>query len=79
MTITPSRGKQAIRAQGPCRICDGPYAAHRINDTQMERTIAGDHIDQVAADYDTTIPAMVAHWHALIDVLHDDMRQAGLS
>jgi len=44
----------------------------------MERIIAGENIDQVAADYDTTIPAMVAHWHALIDVLHDDMRQAGL-
>ncbi len=75
MTITPS---QAIRAQGPCRICGGPYAAHRIIDTQMELVIAGDDIDQVAAIYDTTTPAMVEHWQALIDVLHDDMRQAGL-
>ncbi|CAN5601367.1 hypothetical protein BH24ACT5_BH24ACT5_17380 [soil metagenome] len=38
-------------------------------DTQMERTIACDDIADVAADYDTTVAAMVTQWHALIDVL----------
>ncbi len=66
------QAKQAIRKQGPCGICGGPYAAHRIIATQMERIIAGDDINYVADDYDTTVADMVAHWHALIDVLYDD-------
>ncbi len=66
------QAKQAIRKQGPCGICGGPYAAHRMVATQMERIIAGDDIAQVANDYDTTVAAMVTHWSTYIEVLSDD-------
>lgn len=66
------RAKRAVRDQGPCGICGGPYAAHRTIDTQMGCVIAGDDIAQVANGYDTTVAEMVTHWHAYIEVLQDD-------
>ncbi len=64
---------RAIRNQGPCRICGRGYAAHRMIDTQMDRTIAGEDIDAVAADYGHTTAEMVAHWGALVDVMMEDL------
>lgn len=60
-----------IVEQGPCGICGGPYAAHRMIDTQMECVSAGDSLEAVAADCGTTVADMVTSWCALIDLLYD--------
>ena len=66
--MTTKTAKKAIRKQGPCAICGGPYAAHRLIDTQMERVAAGDHIEAVADDYDTNVSDMVTSWIALMEL-----------
>lgn len=63
-----SRARAEIAKQGPCRICGGPYARHRMIDTQMERVSAGDRIETVAEDYGVTVADMVAEWCGLIDL-----------
>lgn len=68
--MTPAQRRAAIRRLGPCRICGGPYAAHRTIDVQIERVAAGEHIDTVAHDHDTTVADMAANWQAYIDCLH---------
>jgi hypothetical protein len=45
-----------------CAFCGHPEQLHRTRDTQWERIAAGDHIADVADDYDGTVPAMVAMW-----------------
>jgi hypothetical protein len=74
MTQTEDEGwrtvaRARIIAQGPCGICGGPYAAHRMIDTQMGCVAAGDAPERVAADYDTTVDAMVETWMGYIDLL----------
>lgn len=61
--------RASIIAQGPCGICGGPYAAHRMIDTQMGCVAAGDAPERVADDYDTTVEEMVARWIAYVDLL----------
>lgn len=63
--------KERIVKQGPCAFCGDGYAAHRLIDAQMGRTGAGDAIESVARDYDTTVGEMVATWIAYVDLLHD--------
>lgn len=64
-----AKRRESIIAQGPCGICGGLHAAHRMIDAQMERVIAGDHIESVAEDYDTDVPGMVAVWAAYVELL----------
>jgi hypothetical protein len=70
-TRTPSiaAAKRAIIAQGGCGICGGPYAAHRMIDTQMEHVAAGDPIDVVADDYGLSVEEMVLRWMAYVNLL----------
>jgi hypothetical protein len=63
------KARKRIQAQGPCGLCGGPYARHRMIDTQMERVAAGDHIETVAEDYGLTVVRMVTEWCALVDLL----------
>lgn len=63
--------KARIIKQGPCAFCGDGYAAHRLIDAQMGRTSAGDSIESVADDYNTSVEAMVMTWIAYVDLLHD--------
>ena len=38
--------------RGPCGLCGGPDARHRLYDAVAERVAAGEDEDQVARDYD---------------------------
>ncbi len=63
-----AEARARIIRQGPCRICGQGYAAHRMIDTMMERTAAGDAIESVAEDYDMSVGDMVTLWCALVDL-----------
>lgn len=50
---------------GPCGICGGPDARHRMADAIVERVQAGEPAERVAADYGRPIEvveALVAGW-----------------
>ena len=54
-----------VGGRGPCGLCGGPDARHRVLDAIAERVTAGDTIDDTAADYG--MPTWVAravceHW-----------------
>lgn len=66
-----STARASITTQGPCLMCGGLYARHRVIDTQMEMVSAGDSIEAVAAEYGTTVTEMVTGWCALIDLYED--------
>lgn len=71
-----AEAKKRIRKQGPCAMCGLiPYAAHRTIDAQMGRVVGGDPIEDVAQDYETTVPKMVAGWIALMELLGSKARK----
>ena len=55
----------AIPYSGPCGLCGGPEARHRVLDTIAERVRAGEYLAAVAWDYNLSVPivaAIVEHW-----------------
>lgn len=75
VTTLVGEAKKRIRKQGPCLMCGQiPYAAHRLIDAQMGRVVGGEPIEDVADDYETTVPKMVAGWVALMELLANKAR-----
>lgn len=74
-TAAPDHEREPLPYEpSPCGVCGGPDQRHRTVDAQMERIIAGERIDEVAADYfdqaievgrayPDEVVAMVAAWH----------------
>ena len=51
--------------RGPCGLCGGPDARHRVWDAMLERVAAGDDSADVAADYgvsEQAVAAVVSYW-----------------
>jgi hypothetical protein len=73
MTATQriAAARKSIRKQGPCALCGGKYAAHRVVDAQVGRVVAGDSMESVADDYRTDVATMLATWAALLDLLNE--------
>lgn len=52
--------------RGPCAMCGGVDARHRLWDNVAENVRAGDSVEFVASGYGLTVEqveAVVAHWH----------------
>ncbi len=47
----PSWVDECMPPIGPCGLCGGPDARHRVIEVMVERVRAGDHPHLVAADY----------------------------
>lgn len=55
----------AIPYSGPCGLCGGIEARHRVLDTIVERIRAGEYLAAVAWDYNLSVPIVLAigvHW-----------------
>lgn len=75
--MTVNAYKDRIRKQGPCRLCGGPYAAHRIIDGMLERIAAGEPVDEVTADYDLMVDQFAEYVLALLDLLDEKLVDVG--
>ena len=66
----PPEIDEAIPYSGPCGLCGGIEARHRVLDTVAERVRAGEPVTDVAWDYrlpGAVVTAIAEHW--------DDTRQ----
>jgi len=55
----------AVPYSGPCGLCGGIEARHRVLDTIAERVRAGEPVTDVAWDYHkpvAVVEAIAAHW-----------------
>lgn len=57
-----SREGVVLVSKWTCAFCGGPDSRHRVVDAQMERFIAGESMESVAADWDVTPVEMVKDW-----------------
>lgn len=49
--VTPSWVDEFMPPIGPCGLCGGPDARHRVIEVMVERVRAGDSVASVAEDY----------------------------
>lgn len=66
MPILPEPVERAIPWSGPCGLCGGPDARHRVLDTIHERITAGEPAPDVADDHQVPLDVAVFiadHWH----------------
>jgi len=55
-----------IETQGPCALCGGKYAAHRLIDAEQASFRYGTALAEIDGDYrGQGVPQMLARWIAL--------------
>lgn len=70
----PAEVDAAIPYSGPCGLCGGPEARHRVLDASAERVCAGEPVTEVAEDYRVSPDVVMAigdRWDVDRQVWHD--------
>jgi hypothetical protein len=65
MSDVPRWVDQEMPPRGPCGLCDGSDARHRVLDAIVDRCRAGDDEEDLADDYGLTVPfveRLVKEW-----------------